>query len=60
VRELNSSGIDFRFYGYSETSAEPVFRMMCKELKGFMNENVQTEQIGTNFIAVMDAIRAQQ
>jgi hypothetical protein len=60
VRELNNCGIDFRFYGYSETSSEYVFKLMFKELRGYMNENVQTEKLGNSFIAVMDALRAQQ
>jgi hypothetical protein len=57
---LNKCEINFRFYGYCETSAENIFKLMCRELRGFMNENVLTEQVRNSLIAVMDAIRAQQ
>jgi len=58
IRELNKSLINFRFYGYSESTAEHVFKMICKELRGQMNENVETEQVGNSFISVMDILKA--
>jgi hypothetical protein len=29
IRELNSCGISFKFYGYCESAAEAVFKIMC-------------------------------
>ncbi len=60
ILSLKNCGINFRFYGYCEIQAERVFVKMCQELRGFMNENVQTEKIGNSFIAVMNTLRAHQ
>jgi hypothetical protein len=58
IRDLNNCGVSFKFYGHCEDEAENIFKLMCTELRGNLNENVQTEQVGDSFIAVMDVLRA--
>jgi hypothetical protein len=60
IRELKKCGVNFRFYCYCESSAETSLRRLCQDLDGKLNENVKTDQLGLELIAVMDVLRDQQ